>query len=189
MIFSQFLNNPSIVVNLVYLAALVSTLVITCLTLPLSPYNTSGISGAKLVLSSSGMFQAGRVTNHLKAMIEKKPMQFLYASGDSYNFMNMETYEQIDLTKEQLGDNVNYLKEGLDVLISFYEGELLGIILPAQVDLKVVKTEPAVKGNTTNNATKDAELETGLVVRVPLFIENDEVISVYTADGKYASRA
>ena len=124
-----------------------------------------------------------------KAMVEKVGMQFLYATGDSYNFMNMETYEQIDLTKEQLGDNVNYLKEGLDVLISFYEGELLGIILPAQVDLKVVKTEPAVKGNTTNNATKDAELETGLVVRVPLFIENDEVISVYTADGKYASRA
>ena len=124
-----------------------------------------------------------------KAIVEKVSMQFLYATGDSYNFMNMETYEQIDLTKDQLGDNVNYLKEGLDVLISFYEGELLGIILPAQVDLKVVKTEPAVKGNTTNNATKDAELETGLVVRVPLFIENDEVISVYTADGKYASRA
>ena len=124
-----------------------------------------------------------------KAMVEKVGMQYLYANGDSYNFMNMETYEQIELTKEQLGDNVNYLKEGLDVLISFYEGELLGIILPAQVDLKVVKTEPAVKGNTTNNATKDATLETGLVVKVPLFIEQDEVISIYTADGKYASRA
>ena len=122
-------------------------------------------------------------------MVEKVGMQFLYANGDSYNFMNMETYEQIELTKAQLGDNVNYLKECLDVLLSFYEGELLGIILPAQVDLKVVKTEPAVKGNTTNNATKDATLETGLVVRVPLFIEQDEVISVYTADGKYASRA
>lgn len=124
-----------------------------------------------------------------KAMVQKVGMQFLYATGDSYNFMNMETYEQIELTKDQLGDNVNYLKEGLDVLISFFEGELLGIILPAQVDLKVIKTEPAVKGNTTNNATKDATLETGLVVRVPLFIEQDEIISVYTADGKYASRA
>ena len=122
-------------------------------------------------------------------MVEKVGMQFLYSTGDIYNFMNMETYEQIELTKEQLGDNVNYLKEGLDVLISFYEGELLGIILPAQVDLKVVKTEPAVKGNTTNNATKDATLETGLVVRVPLFIEQDEIVSIYTADGKYASRA
>ena len=122
-----------------------------------------------------------------KAIVQKVGMQFLYAMGDTYNFMNMETYEQIELTKDQLGDNVNYLKEGLDVLISFYEGELLGIILPAQVDLKVVKTEPAVKGNTTNNATKDAVLETGLLVKVPLFIEQDEVISVYTEDGKYAS--
>ena len=124
-----------------------------------------------------------------KAMVEKVSMQFLYANGDSYNFMNMETYEQIDLTKEQLGDNVNYLKEGLDVLISFYEGELLGIILPAQVDLKVVKTEPAVKGNTTNNATKDAVIETGYSLRVPLFISQGEHIIVSTIDGKYVSRA
>ena len=122
-------------------------------------------------------------------MVEKTGMQFLYANGDSYCFMNMETYEQIELTKAQLGENVNYLKEGLDVLVSFYQGELLGVILPAQVDLEVVATEPAVKGNTTNNATKDATLETGLVVRVPLFIEQGEIVSIYTADGKYASRA
>lgn len=124
-----------------------------------------------------------------KAIIEKVGMQFLYATGDSYNFMNMETYEQTELSKEQLGNDVNYLKEGLDVLLSFYEGELLGIILPEKVELKVVETEPAVKGNTTNNATKDATLETGLKVRVPLFIEQDETIVVYTADGKYSSRA
>ena len=103
--------------------------------------------------------------------------------------MNMETYEQIELNKDQLGNDVNFLKEGLDVIVSFYQGELLGIILPAQVDLEVVQTEPAVKGNTTNNATKDAVLETGLTVRVPLFIEQGEIVSVYTADGKYASRA
>lgn len=124
-----------------------------------------------------------------KAIIEKVGMQFLYATGDSYNFMNMETYEQTELSKEQLGNDVNYLKEGLDVLLSFYEGELLGIILPEKVELKVIETEPAVKGNTTNNATKDATLETGLKVRVPLFIEQDETIVVYTADGKYSSRA
>ena len=124
-----------------------------------------------------------------KANIEKSSMQFLYATGDTYNFMNMETYEQVELTKDQLGDDVLYLKEGLDVLLSFYEGELLGVILPEKVELKVVSTEPAVKGNTTNNATKDAVLETGLTVRVPLFIEQDEVIVVYTQDGKYASRA
>ena len=124
-----------------------------------------------------------------KAIVEKVGMQFLYANGDSYNFMNMETYEQIDLTKEQLGDNVNYLKEGLDVLISFYEGELLGIILPAQVDLKVVKTEPAVKGDTVNKATKDATLETGYVIRVPLFVNEGEKIIVRTDTGAYDSRA
>lgn len=124
-----------------------------------------------------------------KGMIEKKPMQFLYASGDSYNFMNMETYEQIDLTKEQLGEDAKFLKEGLNVDLSFYEGELLGVILPDKVELKVVHTEPAVKGNTTNNATKDAELESGLVVRVPLFVEENDVVIISTATGKYDSRA
>ena len=124
-----------------------------------------------------------------KAMIEKKPMQFLYASGDSYNFMNMETYEQIDLTADQLGEDAKFLKEGLNVDLSFYQGELLGVILPDKVELKVVHTEPAVKGNTTNNATKDAELESGLVVRVPLFVEENDVVIVSTSTGKYDSRA
>ncbi len=124
-----------------------------------------------------------------KAMIEKKPMQFLYASGDSYNFMNMETYEQIELTKEQLGEEVNYLKEGLNVDLSFYQGELLGVMLPDKVELKVTHTEPAVKGNTTNNATKDATLETGLVVRVPLFVDTDDVVIISTSTSKYDSRA
>jgi len=124
-----------------------------------------------------------------KAMIEKKPMQFLYASGDSYNFMNMETYEQIDLTASQLGEDKNFLKEGLNVDLSFYQGELLGVMLPDKVELKVVHTEPAVKGNTTNNATKDAELESGLVIRVPLFVEENDVVIVSTSTGKYDSRA
>ena len=124
-----------------------------------------------------------------KAMIEKKPMQFLYASGDSYNFMNMETYEQIELTKEQLGEEVNYLKEGLNVDLSFYQGELLGVMLPDKVELTVTHTEPAVKGNTTNNATKDATLETGLVVRVPLFVDTDDIVIISTSTGKYDSRA
>ncbi len=124
-----------------------------------------------------------------KARIEKQNMQFLYASGDTYTFMNMETYEQMELTKDQIGDNVNYLKDGLDVDLTFYKGELLGVALPEKVTLKVVHTEPAVKGNTTNNATKDAELETGLVVKVPLFVAQDEEIIVSTQDGKYVSRA
>ena len=124
-----------------------------------------------------------------KAMIEKKPMQFLYASGDSYNFMNMETYEQIDLSADQIGEDTKFLKEGINVYITFYEGEMLGLELPDKVELKVVHTEPAVKGNTTNNATKDAELESGLVVRVPLFVEENDVVIVSTSTGKYDSRA
>jgi len=124
-----------------------------------------------------------------KAMIEKQSMSYLYNTGDVYYFMNMQTYEQIELSASQIGDDVKYLKENISVDLSFYQGELLGMILPEKIEYKVVHTEPAVKGNTTTNATKDAELENGLVVRVPLFIENDEVIVVSTTDGKYDSRA
>jgi len=124
-----------------------------------------------------------------KAMIEKRSMQYLYASGDSYNFMNMETYEQVELSKDQLGEDSKFLKEGLNVDLSFFEGELLGIMLPDKIEYEVAHTEPAVKGNTTNNAMKDAEMENGLMVRVPLFIETGEKILVSTSTGKYDSRA
>ena len=124
-----------------------------------------------------------------KAMIEKQNMQYLYNNGDIYNFMNMQTYEQIELSKAQLGDSEKFLKEGINVDISFYQGELIGIILPDKIEYEVEKTEPAVKGNTTNNAMKDAYMENGLMVRVPLFIEQGEHILVSTKDGKYDSRA
>ncbi|HHW68972.1 MAG TPA: elongation factor P [Tenericutes bacterium] len=124
-----------------------------------------------------------------KAVISKENMQFLYASGESYNFMNMETYEQIELTKDQIGSDFKFLKDGINVDITFFEGEMLGITLPEKIQYKVTHTEPAVKGNTTNNATKDAELENGLVVKVPLFINENDVIIVSTKDGKYDSRA
>ena len=123
-----------------------------------------------------------------KAMIQKQTMSYLYNTGDTYYFMNMETYEQVELTKDQIGDDIKYLKENINVDLSFYNGELLGMILPEKIEYTVVHTEPAVKGNTTTNATKDAELENGLVVRVPLFIEDGEVIIVSTKDGKYDSR-
>ena len=122
-------------------------------------------------------------------MVEKKNMQFLYANGDVYNFMNMETYEQIELDKNQIGEDVDFLKEDLMVDVTFFQGELLGLILPEKVEVKVTQTEPAVKGNTTNNAMKDAILETGLKVKVPLFVEQGEMIIVSTKDGKYVSRA
>lgn len=124
-----------------------------------------------------------------KAMIEKKNMQFLYATGDAYTFMDNNTYEQLELTSAQLGDDKYYLKDGLEVIVTVYQGEVLGVILPEKVELQIIATEPAVKGNTTNNAQKDATVETGLMVRVPLFIEQGEVIVVSTKDGSYASRA
>lgn len=123
------------------------------------------------------------------AHIDRKQMQFLYAMGDTYYFMSMTDYEQIELDKSSLGEDVQYLKENLEVYIVFYEGEMLGLNLPDKVELKVVATESAVKGNTTNSAMKDATLETGMVVKVPLFINQDESILVSTKDGKYVSRA
>lgn len=124
-----------------------------------------------------------------KAMITRQNMQYLYNTGDAYAFMNMETYEQIELTKDQIGDDAKFLKEGINVDITFYEGEMLGISLPDKIEYVITHTEPAVKGNTTNNALKDAELENGLKVRVPLFIQEGETILVTTSDGKYDSRA
>ena len=124
-----------------------------------------------------------------RAMIQKVDMQYLYNSGESYNFMNMETYEQIELDKSALGDDAKFLKENLSVNITFYEGEVLGVILPDKIEYTITKTEPAVKGNTTNNATKEATIETGLVIKVPLFIEEGENVLVSTSDGKYVSRA
>lgn len=124
-----------------------------------------------------------------KANISKMNMQYLYSTGDAYNFMNMETYEQIELSEKQIGDDKYYLIENSMVEVTFYEGELLGLILPEKIEVTIVETEPAVKGNTTNNALKDAKIETGLNVRVPLFIEQGEKILITTKDGKYSSRA
>lgn len=123
------------------------------------------------------------------ARIEKQLMQYLYTMNDVYYFMNMDSYEQLELSKDSVGDDANFLKENLEVYITSYEGEVLGLQLPDKVELVVTHTEPAVKGNTTNNALKDAEVETGMNVRVPLFIEEGETIIVSTSDGKYVSRA
>jgi len=124
-----------------------------------------------------------------RAHVDKKPMQYLYSMNDTYYFMNMETYEQIEISKDQIGNSANYLKENGEVSITSFEGEILGIDLPDKINLVVTHTEPAVKGNTTNNALKDATVETGLLVRVPLFIEEGETITISTSDGKYVSRA
>ncbi len=122
------------------------------------------------------------------AHVEKVKMQYLYESSGTYTFMNMNTYEQVELQANQIENESKFLKEGLEVLIFFYEGEMLGIELPEKIDYQITQTEPAIKGNTATNATKDAIIETGLLVKVPLFIEQGEEIIVSTKDGKYVSR-
>ena len=147
---------------------------------------------AKLKNLRSGSIIENRFNSSDKvepARIEKKPMQYLYSMNDVYYFMDMNTYEQVEISKSQIGDDAELLKENLEVDIMFFEGEMLGMNLPDKIALKVVHTEPAVKGNTTSSAMKDATLETGKVIKVPLFIEQDEVILVSSKDGKYVSRA
>ena len=123
------------------------------------------------------------------ARIERRERQYLYSQGDSYCFMNMETYEQVELSSAVMWDNTKYLKENMNVYLTFYEGELLGLDFPDKIELQVTATEPAVKGNTTNGAMKDATLETGLTIRVPLFVSEGDMVVISTKDGKYVSRA
>lgn len=124
-----------------------------------------------------------------KAHIDKNNVQFLYMSGDNFVFMNNETYEQIEVPRKVLGDDAEYVKEGVDISIDFYEGEIIGITLPEKIEYKIIETSEAVKGNTATNAQKDATIETGKVIKVPLFIGEGESILVTTRDGKYAGRA
>ena len=124
-----------------------------------------------------------------RAHIDKTPMQFLYASGDNYVFMNTSTYDQVEVPVSRLENEKNFIKEGLEITIDYYNGEIIGITLPEKIEFEIVETEPAVKGNTTNNALKDAKIETGYVVKVPLFITEGERIIISTKDGKYSSRA
>ncbi len=124
-----------------------------------------------------------------KANVQKKALSYLYNSGDTYVFMDNNTYEQLEINKSMLEDYIKFLKEGLVVEIVSYEGEVIGINLPEKVSYKVIETEQAVKGNTTSGAMKDATIETGYTVKVPLFISEGEEIIITTSDGKYSSRA
>ena len=124
-----------------------------------------------------------------EARIDRQKVQFLYSSGDTYNFMNVETYDQIELSETQIGDNKDFLIENMEVDIAQYNGELLGITLPEKIVLTITRCDPAAKGNTQTNATKDAYVETGLLVKVPMFIEEGEKIIISTETGKYSSRA
>ncbi len=124
-----------------------------------------------------------------KAQLDEQEMEYLYDDGEYYYFMNTATYEQIHLTKDLLGEAVQYLTPNLRVNVEFYEGKPLSVELPPTVDLKVLETEPALKGATVSNVTKPAKLETGLVVQVPPFITEGEIIRVNTAEGTYQERA
>jgi len=124
-----------------------------------------------------------------RAAIDEVEMQYLYSDGDSFYFMNTSTYEQIHLHKETIGDRAAYLVPDVLLKVVFFEGVPVDIELPATVDLKVVQTEPGIKGASATNVPKPATLETGLVVQVPLFISEGETIRVDTAEGKYLERA
>ena len=124
-----------------------------------------------------------------KAIIDKIEMQYLYDSGDALVFMDNETYEQIEIPHVLVEYERQFLKENENVNIEKYGDEILGVILPDKVTLKVTQCEPAVKGDTKTNALKDAYVETGLLVKVPMFINNDEEIIVSTITGEYVSRA
>lgn len=124
-----------------------------------------------------------------KITVDEVKMEYLYNDGDTYYFMNMENYEQTPLTKDTLGDSVDYLTANLQITVEFFDGKPVGIELPAFVELTVVETEPGLKSATVSNVTKPAKTETGLVVQVPPFINEGERIRVDTSEGAYMSRA
>ena len=124
-----------------------------------------------------------------RAIIDEVEMQYLYADADSFYFMNTKTYDQVNLHKEVVGDRAHFMVPDVVVKVDFYEGRPIDIALPLTVDLKVVETEPGIKGASATNVTKAAKLETGLVVQVPAFIDEGEVIRIDTSDGTYQARA
>ncbi|WP_022793587.1 elongation factor P [Marinococcus halotolerans] len=132
-------------------------------------------------------FRAGEKVNN--AHIERRKMQYLYASGDVHTFMDMETFDQMELTSEQLKYELNFLKENMEVSITSYGTETLGVEVPNMVELEVKETDPSIKGNTQSGGSKPAVVETGYRLQVPIFIEEGERIVIDTRTGAYASRA
>ena len=132
-------------------------------------------------------FQAGKKVN--KAQIDNKKMQYVYQDGDNYVFMDMNTYEQLSLPGDKIRDELNYLKENMEVSIMMYGSETIGINLPNTVELKVAETEPGIRGDTQSGGSKPAKMETGLSVQVPFFVNEGETLIISTQDGSYVSRA
>ncbi len=124
-----------------------------------------------------------------QAIIEKRDMQFLYRDGADYVFMDTTTYEQMTASPDSLGEAPNYLKESDAANLQMYNGEIVGVDLPAAVELTVTETEPGIQGDRVSGARKSATLQTGLVVQVPLFVNTGDVIKVDTRSGEYLTRA
>ena len=123
-----------------------------------------------------------------RVCLEFRGMQYLYNDGDLYYFMDEENFEQMPISASQLGDAINYLKEGMSLQVSSYQGELVGVELPITVDLQVIDTGPGFKGDTATAGTKPATLETGITIQVPLFVNQGDIIKVDTRSGSYLER-
>ena len=157
-----------------------------------TPGNLRGFVQVKMRNLRSGSMTEHRFSSEdrvERAALEEHEMEYFYDDGEYYYFMNTENYEQMHLTRELLGDAVEFLIPQLKVNIEFYEGKPISVELPPTVDMTVVETEPGLKGATVSNVTKPAKLETGLVVQVPPFINEGEKIRVSTAEGTYQERA
>jgi elongation factor P len=157
-----------------------------------TPGNLRGFVQVKMRNLRSGTMIEHRFSSEDRvdrAALEEIEMEYLYDDGEYYYFMNTENFEQMHLTRDILGDAVEYLVPQLKVHIEFYEGKPMSVELPPTVDLTVVETEPGLKGASVSNVTKAAKLETGLVVQVPPFINEGEKVRVSTAEGTYQERA
>ncbi len=157
-----------------------------------TPGNLRGFVQVKMRSLRSGSMTEHRFSSEdrvERAALEEHEMEYLYDDGEYYYFMNTENFEQMHLTRDILGDGVDFLVPQLKVNIEFYEGKPISVELPPTVDMKVVETEPGLKGSSVSNVTKAAKLETGLVVQVPPFITEGEKIRVSTSEGTYQERA
>src|SRR5581483_2904468 len=157
-----------------------------------TPGNLRGFVQARMRNLRSGSMIEHRFSSEdrvERASLDEQEMEYLYDDGEYFYFMNTESYEQMHLMKDLLGDAVNFLIPNLRVAVEFYEGKPISVELPPSVDLTVVETEPGLKGATVSNVTKPAKTETGLVVQVPPFINEGEKIRVSTSESAYLERA
>ena len=158
----------------------------------ITPGNWRGMVQTKIRNLKTGAISEHRFRSEdrvERAILDESDMEFLYREGEMYHFMNAETYEQMALSEEVLGDAVSYLIANSRLKVEMFEGRPVGIELPLTVELAVVETEPAIKGSTVSNVGKPAKMETGLVVQVPAFINEGDIIKVDTATGSYLERA